>query len=139
MFIWRRPLMNIWDLQISAITSTQKKIKVKLLDPYSSFTKFLYYITKRVSDLCAPFLQVKVSIYSQLCRCQFLLELCNWATKQLCRCQGLLQVCSFWGSVVSFWSSIALFPKTLKYWVGFQRVQSYLMGRCLFSLDWQPI
>ena len=27
-----------------------------------------------------PFLQVKVSVYSQFCRCQFLLELCNWHT-----------------------------------------------------------
>ena len=30
-------------------------------------------------------------------------------------------------------------PETLKYWVGVQRGQSYLMGRrCLFSLGWQP-
>ena len=30
-------------------------------------------------------------------------------------------------------------PKTLKYWVGVQRDQSYLMGRrCLFSLDGHP-
>ena len=30
-------------------------------------------------------------------------------------------------------------PKTLKYWVGVQRGQSYLMGRtCLFSLGWPP-
>ena len=29
-------------------------------------------------------------------------------------------------------------PKTLKYWVGVQPGQSYLMGRrCLFSLGWQ--
>ena len=29
--------------------------------------------------------------------------------------------------------------KTLKYWVGVQRGQSYLMGRrCLFSLGWPP-
>ena len=28
-------------------------------------------------------------------------------------------------------------PETLKYWVGVQRGQSYLMGkRCLFSLGW---
>ena len=30
-------------------------------------------------------------------------------------------------------------PETMKYWVGVQRGQSYLMGRrCLFSLGWQP-
>ena len=30
-------------------------------------------------------------------------------------------------------------PKTMKYWVGVQWGQSYLMGRrCLFSLGWQP-
>ena len=30
-------------------------------------------------------------------------------------------------------------PDTLKYWVGVQRGQSYLMGRrCLFSLGWPP-
>ena len=30
-------------------------------------------------------------------------------------------------------------PETLKYWVGVQRGQSYLMGRrCLFSLGWPP-
>ena len=30
-------------------------------------------------------------------------------------------------------------PETLKYWVGVQRGQSYLIGgRCLFSLGWQP-
>ena len=30
-------------------------------------------------------------------------------------------------------------PETLKYWVGVQRCQSYLMGRrCIFSLGWQP-
>ena len=29
-------------------------------------------------------------------------------------------------------------PKTLKYWVGVQRGQSYLMERCLFSLGWPP-
>ena len=29
--------------------------------------------------------------------------------------------------------------ETLKYWVGVQQGQSYLMGRrCLFSLGWQP-
>ena len=35
---------------------------------------------------------------------------------------------------------IRLFPpKTLKYWVGVQRGQSFLMGtRCLFSLGWPP-
>ena len=31
------------------------------------------------------------------------------------------------------------FPKALKYWVGVQCAQSYLMGRrCLFSLVWPP-
>ena len=31
------------------------------------------------------------------------------------------------------------FPKTLKYWVGIQQGQSYLMGRmCLFGLPWPP-
>ena len=30
------------------------------------------------------------------------------------------------------------FPETLKYWVGVQQGQSYLMGRCLFSLGWPP-
>ena len=31
------------------------------------------------------------------------------------------------------------FSKTLKYWIGVQRGQSYLMGRrCLFSLGWPP-
>ena len=31
------------------------------------------------------------------------------------------------------------YPKTLKYWVGVQQGQSYLMGRrCLFSLGWPP-
>ena len=31
------------------------------------------------------------------------------------------------------------FSETLKYWVGVQRGQSYLMGRrCLFSLSWPP-
>ena len=30
-------------------------------------------------------------------------------------------------------------PKTLKYWIGVQQGQSYLMGRrCLFSLGWPP-
>ena len=30
-------------------------------------------------------------------------------------------------------------PKTLQYWVGIQRGQSYILGRrCLFSLGWQP-
>ena len=30
-------------------------------------------------------------------------------------------------------------PETLKYWVGVQQGQSYLMERrCLFSLDWRP-
>ena len=30
-------------------------------------------------------------------------------------------------------------PKTLKYWVGVQRGQSYLTGRrCLFSFGWLP-
>ena len=34
---------------------------------------------------------------------------------------------------------IQVLPKTLKYWVGFQWGQSYLMGRrCLFSLGWPP-
>ena len=29
--------------------------------------------------------------------------------------------------------------KTLKYWIGVQQVQSYLMGRkCLFSIGWLP-
>ena len=33
----------------------------------------------------------------------------------------------------------AILPETMKYWVGVQRGQSYLMGRrCLFSLGWQP-
>ena len=32
-----------------------------------------------------------------------------------------------------------LTPRHLKYWVGVQRGQSYLMGRrCLFSLGWPP-
>ena len=32
---------------------------------------------------------------------------------------------------------LEIFPETLKYWVGVQRGQSYLMGRrCLFSLGW---
>ena len=32
-----------------------------------------------------------------------------------------------------------LVPDTLKYWVGVQQDQSYLMGRsCLFSLGWWP-
>ena len=31
-------------------------------------------------------------------------------------------------------------PKTLKYWIGVQQGQSYLMGRrCLFSLGWRPL
>ena len=31
------------------------------------------------------------------------------------------------------------FPETLKYWVGVQRGQSYLMGRrCLFNFGWPP-
>ena len=30
-------------------------------------------------------------------------------------------------------------PETLKYWVGVQRGESYLMGRsCVFSLGWRP-
>ena len=30
-------------------------------------------------------------------------------------------------------------PETLKYWVGVQRGQSYVMGgRCLFSVSWPP-
>ena len=29
-------------------------------------------------------------------------------------------------------------PETMKYWVGAQQGQSYLMGRCLFSLVWPP-
>ena len=30
-------------------------------------------------------------------------------------------------------------PKTLKYWIGVQQGQSYLMGRrCLFSFGWPP-
>ena len=30
-------------------------------------------------------------------------------------------------------------PEILKYWVGVQRGQSYLMGRrCLFNLGWPP-
>ena len=34
---------------------------------------------------------------------------------------------------------VLMIPKTLKYWVGVQRGQAYLMGRrCLFSLGWQP-
>ena len=34
---------------------------------------------------------------------------------------------------------IQVLPETLKYWVGFQRGQSYLMGRrCLFSRGWPP-
>ena len=31
-------------------------------------------------------------------------------------------------------------PKTLKYWIGVQQGQSYLMGRrCLFSPGWRPL
>ena len=34
---------------------------------------------------------------------------------------------------------ISISPETLKYWVGVQRGQSYLMGRrYLFSLGWPP-
>ena len=40
--------------------------------------------------------------------------------------------------VQEFYDTLFL-PKTLKYWVGVQWGQSYLMGRrCLFSLGWQP-
>ena len=36
-------------------------------------------------------------------------------------------------------SSLGFIPETLKYWVGVQRGQSYLVGRrCLFSLGWPP-
>ena len=36
-------------------------------------------------------------------------------------------------------TTIVNIPKPLKYWVGVQQGQSYLMGRrCLFSLGWQP-
>ena len=31
-----------------------------------------------------------------------------------------------------------IIPKTMKYWVGVQRGQSYMGRRCLFSLGWQP-
>ena len=32
-----------------------------------------------------------------------------------------------------------IIPETLKYWVGVQQGQSYLMGRrCLFNLGWPP-
>ena len=37
-----------------------------------------------------------------------------------------------------FWCEQA-YPETLKYWVGIQQGQFYLMGRkCLFSLGWRP-
>ena len=33
----------------------------------------------------------------------------------------------------------AFYPETLKYWVGVQQGQSYLIGRrCLFGLGWLP-
>ena len=37
------------------------------------------------------------------------------------------------------WFLFYFIPETLKYWVGVQRGQSYLMGRsCLFSHGWRP-
>ena len=47
------------------------------------------------------------------------------------------------GSIVSLLEAIgaieAIVPRHLKYWVGVQRGQSYLMGsRCIFSLGWPP-
>ena len=43
------------------------------------------------------------------------------------------------GMHASFQKRAKKVPETLKYWVGVQRGQSYLMGRrCLFSLGWQP-
>ena len=37
------------------------------------------------------------------------------------------------------WFLFQFIPETLKYWVGVQRGQSYLMGRsCLFSHGWRP-
>ena len=43
-----------------------------------SLTQFLYF--SKTSLWMPPFLQVKFSLYSQFCSCQFLLELCNWYT-----------------------------------------------------------
>ena len=44
-----------------------------------------------------------------------------------------------YGFYISYCNDAKHYPKTIKYWVGVQLGQSYLMGRrCLFSLCWPP-
>ena len=44
--------------------------------------------------------------------------------------------CDIWQNFVTLIELYAYNPRHLKYWVGVQWDQSYLLGRCLFSLGW---
>ena len=65
-------------------------------------------------------------------------QTCNVMCK--CKRHDEIKLIIYWLDQRCNDASVAeIFPETLKYWVGVQRDQSYLMGRrCLFSLGWSP-
>ena len=81
---------------------------------------------------------------SQWCNLTFAQQLwatkvCLWASKisKICLIGCLTGRATSWKA--NFENYSRSFPETLKYWVGVQWDQSYLMGRrYLFSLGWQP-
>ena len=103
-----------------------------------------YYFHHLISVLCYFLVRFEqFCVIHQLCK-QFCVIHQTWLRKkdypeQLSKDQTAhtTQSASNNSASEKLWETFT--PKTLKYWVGVQRSQSYLMGRrCLFSLAWPP-